>query len=205
MPPKKAKEATNAFLFKEPDENDFSVGGAVGPRQQVQQGSFVVALNDTHRQCHLASILPSSEEVADGGRRPIDFRVYYEAAGYLAMRHFNERNPRVLSHLPERLKECNIQLSMELRDSRFSPIYAAQHLQDILQQTHSAQTPAPISLVGAARSAVSQTLSILAGVYELPQISASSTSAALDNKVSSPFFARTVPTNRGMPRRPSCI
>jgi hypothetical protein len=80
---------------------------------------------------------------------------------------------------------------MEMRDDRFSPIYAAQHLQEIVFPA----TKAPVALVGSARSTVSQTLSILAGVYELPQISASSTSAALDNKDSSPFFARTVPTN----------
>jgi hypothetical protein len=192
MLPRKAEGETNFLVAEDPDENDSR------RIDQVQhEGSSVVSLNSTHRQCHLASILPTTEEEADGTRSLIDFRVYYEFGGYLAKKHFNERNPRVLSHLPERLKDCNIQLSMEMRDSRFSPIYAAQHLLDILQQTHSAQTPAPIALVGAARSAVSQTLSILAGVYELPQISASSTSAALDNKVSSPFFARTVPTNRG--------
>jgi len=172
----------------DPDENDLP--------GEIQQGSAVIRVNDTHRECHLASILPSSEVTGNNIRRPIDFRVYYEAAGFLALKHFNERNPRVLPHLPERLKDCNIQLSMEMRDTRFSPIYAAQQLQEILQREHSADTPDPISLIGAARSAVSQTLSILAGVYELPQISASSTSGALDSKALSPFFARTVPTNQ---------
>ena len=172
----------------DPDLNDV--------RAEIQPSSAVIRVNNTHRQCHLASILPLSEEAADNTRRPIDFRVYYEAAGYLALKHFNERDPRVLPHLPERIKDCDIHLSIELRDTRFSPIYAAQQLQEILQREHSAATPAPISLVGAARSAVSQTLSILAGVYELPQVSASSTSGALDNKASSPFFARTVPTNQ---------
>lgn len=185
--PREAQAANNVF---DPDENDARA-------EEVQPGSAVIRINDTHRQCHLASILPSSEAAENNTRIPIDFRVYYEAAGYLAMQHFNERNPRVLPDLPERLKGCDIQLSMEMRDTRFSPIYAAQHLQEILQREHSLSTPAPISLVGAARSAVSQTLSILAGVYEIPQVSASSTSASLDSKASSPFFARTVPNNQG--------
>jgi hypothetical protein len=158
---------------------------------ELRPGSAVIQFNATHRHCHLASILPSSELNKMNVRTPNGFRVYYEAAGYLAMRHFNERNPRVLPHLPQTLADCNIQLSMEMHDSRFSPIYAARHLQEIVFR----ETQTPIALVGGARSAVSQTLSILAGVYELPQISASSTAAALDNKDSSPFFARTVPTN----------
>ena len=179
-------QTQESVFAADPDEND-----------QIQAGSAVIRVNDTHRECHLASILPYSEEADNGSRQPIDFRVYYEAAGYLAMKHFNERDPRVLPHLPERLKDCNVQLSMEMRDTRFSPIYAARQLQEILRRQHSPSTPWPIALVGAARSAVSQTLSILAGVYELPQVSASSTSSALDNKASSPFFARTVPTNQG--------
>ena len=170
---------------------------------QRRLDSAVIQINDTHRQCHLASMLPSSEiSKNDTIRKPIDFRVYNEAAGYMAMLHFNERNPRVLRHLPQTLRDCNILLSMEMHDTRFSPMYASQHLLDILNNREATTTTAyssspasPIAIVGAARSAVSQTLSILAGVYELPQISASSTSAALDNKESSPYFARTVPTN----------
>ena len=162
---------------------------------EIHPDSAVIRVNATHRQCHLSALLPFSEEV-QGVRKPIDFRVYLEAAGYLALRHFNERSPRVLLHLPERLKDCDVHLSIQMHDTRFSPIYAAQQLQEILRVQNSLSTPASFALLGAARSAVSQTLSILAGVYELPQISASSTSASLDNKDSSPFFARTVPTNK---------
>ncbi|CAB9496659.1 receptor [Seminavis robusta] len=53
------------------------------------------------------------------------------------------------------------------------------------------------AVVGSVRSAVSASLSLLAGAYELPQISPASTSSDLDNKDVNPTFARTVPTNRG--------
>ena len=52
----------------------------------------------------------------------------------------------------------------------------------------------PFAILGAVYSSVTIPLSILGGAYELPQISGSATSAALDT---APMFARTIPTNAG--------
>jgi hypothetical protein len=143
---------------------------------------------------HLLSILPlSSTEVNDQGievQTIIPYRVYVEAAGWLALQHFNQRNTTIVSSLPE---DCKVTLTADWRDSRFSTRDAVLQLQDALY----ADTPKPNFLLGAARSAVSQTLAILGGVHELPQISATSTSADLDNKGQYPYFARTVPSNTG--------
>lgn len=141
------------------------------------------------RACHLASILPLTEyDDETDSRSPIDFRVCLEASAYMALQHLN--NPSEALVDLSRLQSCDIDFSVELRDSQFSPIHAARQLYQTLPTK-------PFAVLGAARSAVSNTLATLAGSYQLPQISPSSTSGALDDKQRAPFFARTVPTNKG--------
>jgi hypothetical protein len=170
---------------------------------ESRQGSPVIRVNSSTRQVHLVTLLPlSSIEIDDFGnetRSPIDFRVYLEAAGYLALKHFNERNPRVLKQLPELLSDCNIQMTVELRDTHFTSRNAVLQFQEVYRNypEQTKDSPLPFAILGAARSAVSQTLSVLGGAYELPQISATSTSASLDNKGQYPYFTRTVPSNAG--------
>ena len=169
---------------------------------EIQEGSTVIRISENLRQCHLTTLLPLSltgvDEQGNQTRTPFSYRVYIEAASYLALKHFNDRNPKVLPKLKDHLIGCNIQLTMEMRDTQFSPIEAARQLQDIyLHPSHSIELPLPFALLGAARSAVSQTVAILSGSYELPQISATSTSVSFDNKEAYPFFARTVPSNAG--------
>ena len=169
---------------------------------EIHEGSAVIRISETLRQCHLTTLLPLTSTVVDEHgnqtRTPISFRVYLEAASYLALKHFNDRNPQVLPKLNNLLLDCDVQLTVEMRDTQFSPIEAARQLQDIyLHPNHSIEKPQPFALLGAARSAVSQTVAILSGSYELPQMSATSTSVSLDNKEVYPFFARTVPSNAG--------
>lgn len=78
-----------------------------------------------------------------------------------------------------------------------SPIVACEKALSYMTRPRNAlQNPFPVAFGGAARSAVSQPLSVLTGVYQVPQLSATSTSSILDNKAASPTFMRTVPTNR---------
>lgn len=168
---------------------------------ETREGSAVILVNGTLRQCHILSLLPLSSTATDEHGQEIrtisSYRVYLEAASYLAMKHFNDRDPTVLPGLPDLLQDCDVQLTVDLRDTQFSPIEAARNLQDAQNSHKLSGTPLPTALFGDARSTVSQTIAILAGSYELPQISGSSTSASLDNKDTYPFFARTVPTNEG--------
>jgi Receptor family ligand binding region/7 transmembrane sweet-taste receptor of 3 GCPR len=169
---------------------------------ETQEGSAVIRISENLRQCHLTTLLPLSSTVVDEqgnhSRTPISFRVYLEAASYLALKHFNDRDPRVLPKLNDLLLDCDVQLTVDMRDTQFSPIEAARQLQNIyLHSDHSIEVPLPFALLGAARSAVSQTVAILSGSYEIPQMSATSTSVSLDNKEVYPFFARTVPSNAG--------
>ena len=169
---------------------------------EVHEGSAVIRISENLRQCHLMTLLPLSSTVVDEQgnqtRTPISFRVYIEAASYLALKHFNDRDPKVIPKLNDHLIDCDVQLTVEMRDTQFSPIEAARQLQDVyLHMNHSKEDPLPFALLGAARSAVSQTVAILSGSYELPQISATSTSISLDNKEAYPYFARTIPSNAG--------
>jgi hypothetical protein len=88
-------------------------------------------------------------------------------------------------------------MTVELRDTRFTNRDAVLQLQEVYHNypEQTIDSPLPFAMLGAARSAVSETLSVLGGVCELPQISATSTSASLDNKGQYPYFTRTIPTN----------
>lgn len=157
--------------------------------------SAVIAV-DGVRLAHLVSIMPYSEIRSDSSRIASDFRVNIEAAGFLAMQHFNQRSGEVLPHLSKRLDQCNVYFTMDMYDSFFSPIDASRQLYKILAHPSSLQAPlVPVAVVGAGRSAVSLPLSVLAGAYNVPQMNALSTSTALDNKDFSPTFMRTVPTS----------
>jgi hypothetical protein len=57
--------------------------------------------------------------------------------------------------------------------------------------------PKPCAVLGAFRSAVSTPLSILTGVYGLPQLSPVSSSPGLDNTNLHPLFSRLVPSDAG--------
>jgi len=148
----------------------------------------------TYRLCHLTSMLPSTY---DGTNLQPDFGLYSEGAGLLAMIDFNNRDESIVPDLA-RIRDCNIRLTMEFQDTQFSPIEACRALtQDVLPRNHSLETPIPISMIGATRSAVTGTLAILGGVHDLPLVSYGSTSSQLDSTDAYPYFGRTVPTNEG--------
>ena len=149
---------------------------------------------DDYRLAHILSIMPSTQ-VTDGVKSPATTNIYIEAAGFLAMHHFNTRSDQVLPFLTDRLKNCNVYLTMDMKDSSFSAIQASHHLFDAVIRKHSLQYPRPVSILGDFRSSSSIPLSIFSGSYNIPHMNCASTSSTLDNKDQSPTFMRTVPTN----------
>ena len=140
------------------------------------------------RLMHIAQILPQT---------PSSFDIYMNAAGVLALKHFNKRSNVVVPNLSETLEGCNLYMTMDLLNSQSSPVAATSHLYSYFTHEHTLQAPHPASVVGASLSRVSRSLSILTGGYEIPQISPASSAAALDNADISPMFGRTIPTNAG--------
>lgn len=121
------------------------------------------------------------------------------ASVMLALYHFNSGidvvTPQVASIVNER--KCNVRFTTEFFDTGYSEVQASRELANKLiprkyeDPPWDPNVPYATAIVGTFRSAVSATMSILGGVNELMQVSGSSTSAALDNKVQYPFFART--------------
>lgn len=167
----------------------------------TQQGSAMFRLTDSNgetvRLGHVANVYPYSEILSDGTRTPNESLIYIEAGMFLALKTFNERSPTILPDLPDILGDCNIYLTIDILDTILSPIVACQKALDELNRPEaSLEEPFPLSLAGSFRSAVSQPLAILSGVYEVPHVNGQSTSSALDNKDQAPTFTRVVSTNR---------
>jgi len=167
---------------------------------ETKHGSAVFRVkttDETVRLAHVLSIHPYSEMLASGERIPVDELAYVEASAFLALHHFNERNPVVLPDLPELIGDCDVYMTIDIVDTVLSPIVASRKaLNYFVRPEGSLSEPRPVALAGATRSAVSQPLSVLAGVYHTPVVNSQSTSSVLDNKDSSPTFTRAIPTNR---------
>ena len=167
---------------------------------ETRDGSAMYRVNDTSRNetirlAHIASLNPYSEMLPDGTRLFIEFLAYMEASVFLGLHHFNERSADVLPHLPDLLQECNVHMTIDIIDTLLSPLVASRTFFDLSSRQTSLSQPPVLSIAGAARSATSQPLSILAGVYDVPIVNGVSTSSALDQTENYPTFVRTVPNN----------
>ena len=154
--------------------------------------SRIHRVNNITRIAHITTILPLTEMNNQGDRVPLPFWIYHDAAAWLAAKHFNERNPRIVKDLVQLTQGCDLQIHLTMRDSVFTPHNAVVQLLEALQVPNSEQ---PAGIIGCVRSAVSIPLAVFASTYELPQLSSSSTSRALDSGELYPFFGRTIPTN----------
>lgn len=167
-----------------------------GTTRLVQEGSAVLRVNANTRRLHLASLLPVTRPER-GAFKPLESRFYYIAGGYLAMQHFNQRSNLIVPDLSERLQECDLQMTMEYRDTQFNRVGGARVLNEILERwpQNSLDNPFPSAIVGCGRSDTSETVSTLSGMFQLPMVSPHSSAASLDDKGRFPYFARTTPSS----------
>jgi hypothetical protein len=118
------------------------------------------------------------------------------AAALLAVHHFNNINMSpVLSE--EDIAGCNLKITMEIVDSKFSPIGSTRVFTENLHTENTVSTPLPTAVIGAYRSATTSPLAILTGVNGIPQASYASTSTDFDVKEQFPLFGRTVCSSTG--------
>lgn len=168
---------------------------------KTQPGSAIYQVrtedNETVRLAHVVAIIPFSEYLANGTRRVIDSFAHGGASVILAIKHFNERSSPVVPGLSDIVGDCNVYLTVDINDTVLSPIVASRKvLEHFGRPTNVLSKPFPIALSGATRSAVTEPLSILAGVYDTTVVNGLSTSSSLDNKDMFPTFTRTLPTNK---------
>jgi ABC-type branched-subunit amino acid transport system substrate-binding protein len=115
----------------------------------------------------------------------------------MAAYHFNNRVSSIVPRLGE-LESCNIKFSVDALNSWFDIKTATSQLySQVLPRNYTTATDVqkakyPTGLLGAFSSAVSASLSILAGASQLTQVSFASSSTALDNKDIYPYFGRIV-------------
>lgn len=110
-------------------------------------------------------------------------------AGIAAALDFNNRDGTFAPQLSQ-LDGCDKYFDFKLVDSgSYAPRAALELASSLL-----AERP-PQALVGPARSAVSETVAVLAGHVDIPQISYWSTSSALDDTAVYKRFMRTIPTD----------
>ncbi|CAB9505072.1 Gamma-aminobutyric acid (GABA) B receptor [Seminavis robusta] len=158
--------------------------------------NYEVGERQKRRQGHAMVLLPLSRRNDDGERELVEFRLYVQVAAFLAHKHLENLEGSVLPHLPRRLGQCDFTMTTKHHDTQFSPIQAARNVLDYdlfsppKEEDPTNQQQQPFVILGAARSAVSQSISYLSSALQLPQVSASSTAEALDF---APYFARTLP------------
>lgn len=179
--------------------------------QEVEENhndpSAVIYVNETNtkrRQIHLLSLMPLTNFKTGNGVDSIQNTVVgYETAAYFAVKDFNERSPRILPHLPKLLEGCDLQMSMEMRNTDNSARTAINHLQDAMKNRFTRPTARnvtnrfPVAFLGERISSTSMKLATLGAVYEIPQISGTATSINLDDKARFPYFSRAIPSNEG--------
>ena len=152
--------------------------------------------NETVRLGHVVAAT-SFSFLDSGTRHLVDSFAHLGGAYILAIHHFNTRNSTVVPQLASIVGDCNVYLTIDVRDNILSPIVASRTALEYLERPNNVLTePYPIAVAGAGRSAVSEPLSILAGAYGTLVISSQSTASSLDNKDKFPTFARSIPTSR---------
>jgi hypothetical protein len=193
-------------LLHKPDSlnSTLSTSTLRASQQRLEAGSNVIRVEnqadtetgrDTEviRLINLAAMIPIKFFAGLTSSTP--FSNAMAKAALMAVFHFNNRLDTVVPELDQRLKTCNVKMTLDFFDTQLSPIEAARVLdQYVHKQAFPYQTTA---VVGAALSSVSSQLATLNSIRLIPQVSFASASTILDNKGTYPLFGRTVSSNKG--------
>ncbi len=142
--------------------------------------------------CHLDGILP----LTYGDKKPVQTQFEDAAAIALAAHHLNVGDGSLVPQVEGLPTRCNVRFTVELADTEYTPGVAVNHVVNITSRLPGVER-LPCAFVGASRSAVSITTSVLTGLWNYPQVSGGSTSADLDDPHQYPLFARTIPSDHG--------
>ena len=146
--------------------------------------------------CHLYVALPFT----DGTSTALNPTGSYEGAVAIALaaQHWNTGSASVIPELSNIPQSCPIKFSLEIQDTELRESTAVDAIIDATgRPTNSPEQVLPSAILGAARSVVSIPTSIITSLRGFPQISAISTSVALNDKALYPLFGRTIPDDSG--------
>jgi len=152
--------------------------------------------------CHLSAFWRYStldEDPTTGELRPRSLGPGFfgdSSSVLLAAHHFNNGMGVVVDEVEGIDQRCPFRFTVEFFDT-FSSLPRTIETMTNLQNRPGSEGPKPCAVLGAFRSAVSTPLSILTGVYGLPQLSPVSSSPGLDNTNLHPLFSRLVPSDAG--------
>jgi len=149
---------------------------------------------------HVSALLPLSWFGGDPTEDANDLTL----AVFMAVHHFNTRNPVIVKELasPE-MQNCNIKFTWDIRDGEHSAATTSEKfIKEVMAtSTHGYRNstsllinPLPTAMVGAMWSSVTAILSKLAGAYEVPVISPMGSSSEFNSKVDHPYYLRTAPS-----------
>eukprot|EP00567_Pseudictyota_dubia_P003585 CAMPEP_0197442982 /NCGR_PEP_ID=MMETSP1175-20131217/8862_1 /TAXON_ID=1003142 /ORGANISM="Triceratium dubium, Strain CCMP147" /LENGTH=948 /DNA_ID=CAMNT_0042973555 /DNA_START=106 /DNA_END=2952 /DNA_ORIENTATION=+ len=155
--------------------------------------------------CHLTAMWRYSTLVTDPGTgflipRSLGPEFFGDSSSVLmAMHHFNNGIPAVVDDVDGINERCPIRFTAEFFDTFSSLPRTIETMTRLVNRSPTADNPEPqpCAVLGAFRSAVSTPLSILTGVYGLPQLSPVSSSPGLDDTNLHPLFSRLVPSDAG--------
>jgi len=180
----------------------------------TMESTFAMALAAQHLNTGNGTIVPQVEGLSQ--RCPVRFSLEFSdtelsaqigvrnVIGAIRRRDFNDvsacwandnnniTNSNILHQTDDNTILDSVEQQQQLQQQQ-RPV--AQH--DNHQTQTGIQSVEPCFLLGAARSSVSIPTSIVTGIAGYPQLSAISTSAALNDKSQHPLFGRTIPSDDG--------
>ena len=183
-----AGEWTSEWTVKPDFFDDLQATGKTSFPGDSPVAAATTSVNATYRLAHLASFMPFSIE----GRVRAS-TVDQAAAILLAIYHWNHKETSPILHDDEFLRKCNVRLTTEFIDTLMDPVVSTSV---VLERVKSREPPLA-GIIGAYRSAVTSPVALVSGAYDLPQISAMSTSTDLENREQYPYFSRVCPSTEG--------
>lgn len=120
----------------------------------------------------------------------------------MAAHHLNTGDGRFAPALQDLPDRCPIRFTVEATNSKYNAGLALDNMREVIrgrsQVNYTQSLPAPCAILGDAVSSVTTLTAPVSGVFEIPQVSASATSARLDDKSIYKLFGRTIPSDNGI-------
>eukprot|EP00980_Cylindrotheca_fusiformis_P023028 scaffold10066_cov100-Cylindrotheca_fusiformis.AAC.5 len=113
----------------------------------------------------------------------------------LAAHHLNVGDGRFVSEVEGLNERCNVRFTVEFADTQLDTEYALNQVVDRIGRSVGEADRLPCAFVGTLISKVAVPTSIVTGLFGYPQVSATATSADLDDRSQHPLFGRTMPND----------